>query len=156
MPLSLAVVFIPHKSPYLRFPFSEKAIHYKAHSINSISLIHHSYWSNCYFHYLLFFNCAEWGYTVACTKVLTIYQVYHTWIHPLHHSFLSPPSSVPGIVSTGLIFSFAYMCTPYLCYIHSPTPFPHIFPLPLVPNPQDRTGSTSYFSSICFLLLSEC
>jgi hypothetical protein len=26
---------------------------------------------------------------VAFTKVLTIYQVYHTWIHPLHHSLLS-------------------------------------------------------------------
>jgi hypothetical protein len=31
------------------------------------------------------------GYIVAFTKVLTIYQIYHTWIYPLHH-FPSSPS----------------------------------------------------------------
>jgi hypothetical protein len=34
-----------------------------------------------------------WGYNVTFT-VLTI---YHTWIHPLHHSPWSP-SPIPGIV----------------------------------------------------------
>jgi hypothetical protein len=29
------------------------------------------------------------GYSVAFTKLLTIYQIYYTWIHPLHHSSLS-------------------------------------------------------------------
>jgi hypothetical protein len=29
--------------------------------------------------------CAGWGYIVALTKVLTIYQIYHTWIQ--HRSF---------------------------------------------------------------------
>jgi hypothetical protein len=28
---------------------------------------------------------------VAFTKVLIVYQIYHTWIHPLHHSPLSLP-----------------------------------------------------------------
>jgi hypothetical protein len=28
-----------------------------------------------------------WGYIVAFTKVFTIYQIFHTWIHPLHHSW---------------------------------------------------------------------
>jgi hypothetical protein len=34
------------------------------------------------------------GYIVAFTKVLTLYQIYHTSIHPLHHSpsFPSPHS----------------------------------------------------------------
>jgi hypothetical protein len=30
-----------------------------------------------------------WVYNVAFTKVLTIYQIYHTGIHSLHHSPLS-------------------------------------------------------------------
>jgi hypothetical protein len=48
-----------------------------------------------------------------------------------------PPSLIPGRVSTGLIFSFAYMCTWYFQCIHPPTPFPYILPThTLVPNPQ--------------------
>jgi hypothetical protein len=46
------------------------------------------------------------------------------------------PSPVPGIISTGIIFPFTYMCTQYLYYIHSPTPFPHILPFPTGTNPQ--------------------
>jgi hypothetical protein len=42
---------------------------------------------------LLFFYCgAGWGYIVAFTKVLAMYQIYHTWIDPLHCSLSSPPS----------------------------------------------------------------
>jgi hypothetical protein len=42
-----------------------------------------------------FLNCAGWEYIVALTEVLTIYQIYHTGIHPLHCSPLSlpPPNS---------------------------------------------------------------
>jgi hypothetical protein len=40
-----------------------------------------------------------WGYIVAFTKVITIYQIYHTWIHPLHHFPLFSPPPIPGIVS---------------------------------------------------------
>jgi hypothetical protein len=79
---------------------------------------------------ILSFNCAEWGYIVAFTKVLTIYQIYHTWIHPFH---LSPP--IPRVVSTDTIFSFTHMCTQYVHHIHPPSPFPHLFPLPLVSLP---------------------
>jgi hypothetical protein len=43
-----------------------------------------------FFFTFFFFYCAEWGYIVAFTKVLTVYQIYHTWMHPLHHSPLSP------------------------------------------------------------------
>jgi hypothetical protein len=39
-----------------------------------------------------------WGYIVTFTKVLTMYR---SWIHP-SIILLYPPSSIPGIVSTGL------------------------------------------------------
>jgi hypothetical protein len=51
---------------------------------------------------------------------------------PFSYISLSP---IPGIVSTGLIFPFTYMCTQYLHHIHPPTPFLHISPFPLVPTP---------------------
>jgi hypothetical protein len=69
--------------------------------------------------------CAGWGYIVAFTKVLKIYQIYHIWIHPLHYSPLPSPPAIPGIVQTGIIFPFIYMCTQYLKHIQPPTPFPH-------------------------------
>jgi hypothetical protein len=37
------------------------------------------------------------------------------------------PSPIPGIVSTGIIIPFTYMCTQYLYYIHPPTLFPYFF-----------------------------
>jgi hypothetical protein len=42
------------------------------------------------FCFSFFYFCAGWGYIVAFTKVLTMYQIYHTLIHPLHSSPLSP------------------------------------------------------------------
>jgi hypothetical protein len=65
-------------------------------------------------------------------KVLT---VYHTWIHPLHHSPLSLPPPIPRIVSTDILFPFTYMCTQYLHHIHPLTPFPHLLLLPPLPTP---------------------
>jgi hypothetical protein len=62
---------------------------------------------------------------VAFTKVLIIYQIYHTWIHSLHHSSLSPPL-IPEIVSKGIMFPFTCMCTQYLHPVHPPIPFPHV------------------------------
>jgi hypothetical protein len=62
------------------------------------------------------------GYIVAFIDVLKIYQIYHTWTHSFHHSPLSLPSLIPGIVSTGTIFPLTYMCTQYLDYVH-PCPF---------------------------------
>jgi hypothetical protein len=37
----------------------------------------------------------------------------------------TPP--IPGIVSTGIIFAFIYMCTHFLHSIHPSTSFPHHF-----------------------------
>jgi hypothetical protein len=83
---------------------------------------------------------------VAFTKVLPMYQIYHTWIHPLHHSHLSP-TPIPGTVSTGIIFPFTYMYTQYLYHIHLPTPFPHLLPTPTGTNTTDRTCSALLFSN---------
>jgi hypothetical protein len=33
---------------------------------------------------------------------------------------LYPPLPIPGIISTGIIFAFTYICTPFLHCIHSP------------------------------------
>jgi hypothetical protein len=96
----------------------------------------------CFF----FFNCCTgWGYIVAFTTVPTIYQIYHHWIHPLHHSPLSSPPPIPAVVSTGLIFPFTYMHTQYLHYIHPPTPFLHLLCFPLVSTSPDRTCSNLLF-----------
>jgi hypothetical protein len=53
---------------------------------------------------------------------------------PLYHSPLPPPP-ISGIVSTGIMFPFTYMCTQYLQYIHAPMAFTHLLSLPLVPTP---------------------
>jgi hypothetical protein len=52
--------------------------------------------SSCHFLstlFILFFLwcCAGWGYIVAFTQVVTMYQIYHTWIHLLNHSPSFPP-----------------------------------------------------------------
>jgi hypothetical protein len=58
------------------------------------------------------------------TKVLTMFQIYHTSI--LHSTALfHPPLLIPGTVSTGIIFALTYMCVHYLRHIHPPTPFPN-------------------------------
>jgi hypothetical protein len=55
-----------------------------------------------------------------------------------YFTLLYPPPSIPGIVSTSVIFSFTYMCTQYLHYIYSITLFPHILHLPTVTSPPPR------------------
>jgi hypothetical protein len=47
---------------------------------------------NIYFWDWFLFFFIVLGFVVTFTKVFTIYQVYHTWIHPLHHFPLSCPS----------------------------------------------------------------
>jgi hypothetical protein len=49
-----------------------------------------------------FFYCAEWGYIVAFIKVLAIYQIYGTGMHPLHYSS-HPSTPISGIVSIDTI-----------------------------------------------------
>jgi hypothetical protein len=79
--------------------------------------------------------CAEWGYIVAFTKVLTMYQLYRTWIHPFYHFPLFPVLLINGRISTGIIFSFTCIYTHFLHWIHPLTPFPHNLPAPTGANP---------------------
>jgi hypothetical protein len=81
---------------------------------------------------------------VAFIKVVTMYQMYQTWIHP-SIILLSHPL-IPRIVSTGLIFLFTYMCTQILYYIHPPVLFSHFLSLPTSTNPPGRTCSALLFS----------
>jgi hypothetical protein len=87
--------------------------------------------------FLIYCYFAGWG--VHCSFCSHNMQKNHTWIHSLYHPtlFLLPP--IPGIVSTGIIFPFTYMCTQYLHYIQHLTPLPHILPtatgtMPLYPR----------------------
>jgi hypothetical protein len=41
----------------------------------------------CFYYY---YCCAGWRYIGIFTKVLTMYQIYNTWVHPLHCSLSSP------------------------------------------------------------------
>jgi hypothetical protein len=76
---------------------------------------------------LLFLNrCAGWGYIVAFTKVLTMYQICHIWIHPL-----SPFSFILLLPHSCNSFNRSHFsCEQDLHYIHPPTPFPHLLPHP--------------------------
>jgi hypothetical protein len=67
----------------------------------------HSLNAQFIFHFFLLLLC--WRYIVTFTKVLTM---YHSSIYPLHHSPLSPPFPIPGIVSICLIF-------PLTCMVHN-------------------------------------
>jgi hypothetical protein len=56
---------------------------------------------------------------------------------------LYPPLPIPGVVSTGIIFPFTYMCTQYLHNIHPPMfTFPHLLSHWYKPSqPPGRTCS---------------
>jgi hypothetical protein len=77
-----------------------------------------------------FFLLCRVGYIVAFTKVLTMYQMYHSWIHPLH---LYHPSPYCCNTSIGNIFAFTYMCTHFCTVFTLLPPFPATFSLPLLP-----------------------
>jgi hypothetical protein len=62
--------------------------------------------SSCCFYYC----CAGWEYIMEFVKVLTVYQICYTWIHPFHYSPLSPTPLIPE-VSINIIFAFTCVCT---------------------------------------------
>jgi hypothetical protein len=68
---------------------------------------------------------------------------------PLHHFPLSPSFPIPGIVSTGIIFPFTYMCTQYLHHIHLHTLFPSLLTTLNGIQPPCNTCSALLFS--CFV-----
>jgi hypothetical protein len=72
----------------------------------------------------LYYCCSEWGYTGVFTKVLTVYQIYHTWVHPFHCFLSSPPSPIPGTISTGIIFCIYLRVYTLFVPYSSSYPFP--------------------------------
>jgi hypothetical protein len=72
--------------------------------------------------------CAGWGYIVAFTKALTMYQIYHTWIHLLHHS---PLSSLPHSWNS---FNRSY----FSIYVHVYTVFAPYSPSLSLPSPPSH------------------
>jgi hypothetical protein len=83
------------------------------------------------------------GNIVAFTKVLTMYQIYYTWIHP-PSSFCSSP--IPRILSTGIIF-YVHTCA-HIFALYSPTypiSLPSPYPLPQVPTPHTPGMTHSLF-----------
>jgi hypothetical protein len=85
---------------------------------------------NLFFPFFLLLLCC--GYIVAFTKALRIYQMYHIWIHPLHHSPLSllPP------------FLDSFNKTHFSIYIHVYTIFVLYLPsYRLSPHSPHPTGT---------------
>jgi hypothetical protein len=93
---------------------------------------------------ILFYYCAGWGYIVAVTKVLKIYQMYHTCVHSLYYSpSFPPPPSIPWNNFHRLSVFFLHTNVHRICTIvtfrhHFSTSFP-LLPKPTLP---DRTCST--------------
>jgi hypothetical protein len=79
------------------------------------------------------FSCAGWGYMVAFTKVLKIYQIHHTWIQPLHHS----PSSSLSPLSWNSFKSYHFYIYIQVCTVFAPYspsyPLSHSLLFPPVP-----------------------
>jgi hypothetical protein len=87
------------------------------------------------------------GYIVVFTKVLTMYQLYPTWIHPVLAPLNSPSPPIPGIVSASIIFAFTCLWTHFLHCIHPSAGFPCHLSSPTGASPPPWAGS------ICFPVL---
>jgi hypothetical protein len=86
---------------------------------------------------LLFFLLLScWGYIVTFSKVLTMYQIYHSWIQPLYHSPLSPLTLFLEYFQQVSLFHL-HTCVHSIRTIFTLLyPFPTSSPLPLVPTPR--------------------
>jgi hypothetical protein len=96
------------------------------------------------FFYFCFYCCAG-GYIVAFTKVLTMYQMYHTCIRPLHHFLSLHSSNSFNRCHFSYTYTFIQICTIFTL----PHPFPTSSPLPLVSSSPGRTCSTLLVLQFC-------
>jgi hypothetical protein len=83
---------------------------------------------------------------LQCVKYIIPKFTYST-------ALFHPPNLIPGTVSTGIIFTFTYMCINHLHHIHPPTSFPatsapptSLTPTP-VPNPYHPTLTETFLPS---------
>jgi hypothetical protein len=79
-----------------------------------------------------------WGYIVTFIKVLTIYQIYHTWICPLHHSPLSPQPHSWNSFKRSHFSIYTHVYTVFALYSCSHTLSPHPPPPTGTTPPTDR------------------
>jgi hypothetical protein len=95
--------------------------------------------------FIYFYCCAWWGYIVAFVKGLTI---YHTWIHLLHCSPLSPCLHSWNSFSRSHFSIYTHVHTVFAPYSHN-RPFPTSSSIPLVPTPlgSNVPDSTLLFSN---------
>jgi hypothetical protein len=80
-----------------------------------------------------FFLLLCWGYIMVFAKVLTIYQMYRTWIHS---SIILFYTSFPHF-SQYYFSTYLHVCTIFVSY-YPPHPFPIFSLLPLVPTPTGQ------------------
>jgi hypothetical protein len=114
-----------------------------------------------YYHYyailmwstIILFPEIKWfSHIVEFTEVLiyqichTMYQINHTWFYPPPTlSFIPPPAPSWNSFRN---FSFTYMCTQYLHYIHLPTLFPCLLPPHNWYQPHPSTQDLFHPSSV--------
>jgi hypothetical protein len=99
----------------------------------ALVVLHYLYIYLFYFIFIFYcyYCCARLGYICSITKVLTIYQIYHTWIHLLHHCL---SSHLPNSWNSFNRYHFCIYIHVYtlLHDIYPPTPFPHHFTPPFL------------------------
>jgi hypothetical protein len=80
-----------------------------------------------FFGFLKFSFIIVLGVHLTFTKVLTMYQIYHTWIHPLHHSSLSSSAHFWNSFNRSHFPIYIHL---YIVFAPSspPSPFPHFSP----------------------------
>jgi hypothetical protein len=83
------------------------------------------------------------GYIMAFTKVLIMYQIYHTWIHCLHYSPLFPLPHSWNSFNRSHFSIYIYVYPVFVPYSPSYTHFLH--PPHNGTNPPDRTCSFLQF-----------
>jgi hypothetical protein len=92
--------------------------------------------------------CAGWGYIVASANVVTVYQLYHIWIHPFHHYSLSPS---PRFMEEFQQVSFFHL---HAC-VHIFAPYSLSYPLSPPPSPSHWCQPSSLGRTCSALLVSD-
>jgi hypothetical protein len=92
--------------------------------------------------------CAGWGYIVASANVVSVYQLYHIWIHPFHRYSLSPS---PRFMEEFQQVSFFHL---HAC-VHSFAPYSLSYPLSPPPSPSHWCQPSSLGRTCSALLVSD-
>jgi hypothetical protein len=92
--------------------------------------------------------CAGWVYIVASANVVTVYQLYHIWIHPFHRYSLSPS---PRFMEEFQQVSFFHL---HAC-VHSFAPYSLSYPLSPPPSPSHWCQPSSLGRTCSALLVSD-